>query len=95
MDMVSRANINVMITPEHERFIEDRVASGRYPTASEVIQEGLRLLEEKEDSRDAAIQEIRNKIATGIEQANQGEMLDGEAVFRELAQLSQDRRSAR
>lgn len=43
-----RTTLNVSLTPELERFITARVASGRYQTASEVVRAGLRLLEQGE-----------------------------------------------
>ena len=67
--------------------------SGRYQTASEVIREGLRLLEERKQAREAAIEELRAKIRRGIEQADRGELLDGDAVFEEIRQLSARRRT--
>src|SRR5205085_11483455 len=45
--MPIRSSMNVSLTPELEKFVQSRVASGRYQTASEVIREGLRLLEER------------------------------------------------
>jgi antitoxin ParD1/3/4 len=47
---VERRSLNVSLTPELERFIAARVASGRYQTASEVVRAALRLLEQS-DSR--------------------------------------------
>jgi antitoxin ParD1/3/4 len=76
--------MNVSLTPELEAFIDARVASGRYQTASEVVRAGLRLLEADEQERAAALAEVRQKIAVGLEQARRGELLDGEAVFDEL-----------
>jgi antitoxin ParD1/3/4 len=43
-----RTTLNVSLTPELERFIAARVASGRYQTASEVVRAALRLLEQSE-----------------------------------------------
>jgi antitoxin ParD1/3/4 len=43
--------MNVSITPELERFVQDLVASGRYHSASEVFRDGLRLLEQAERRR--------------------------------------------
>ncbi len=40
--------MNVSLTPELDKFIADKVASGRYTSASEVVREALRLLEEHE-----------------------------------------------
>lgn len=45
---IQRATLNVSLTPALERFIAERVASGRYQTASEVVRAGLRLLEQTE-----------------------------------------------
>lgn len=40
----NRTSLNVSLTPELGRFVADRVASGQYQTASEVVREALRLL---------------------------------------------------
>lgn len=41
-------SLNVSLTPELERFIGTRVASGRYQSASEVVRAALPLLEREE-----------------------------------------------
>ncbi len=92
--MPIRSSMNVSLTPELEEFVQSRVASGRYQTASEVVREGLRLLEEREQSRATALKELRAKIRRGIEQADRGELLDGDTVFEEVRQLSARRRPA-
>jgi antitoxin ParD1/3/4 len=53
---------NVVLTEHHEKVIADLVASGRYQNASEVMREGLRLIEER-DSRDAAKLKILQQAA--------------------------------
>ncbi len=45
---------NVSLTPENEAFITERVASGRFGSASEVIRAALRLLEDDERRRAAS-----------------------------------------
>lgn len=49
--MPLRKTRNVSLTPEMEAFIDGRVASGRYRSASEVVRAALRLLEEDERRR--------------------------------------------
>lgn len=44
---------NVVLTEHHDKVILDLVASGRYQNASDVLRDGLRLIEERE-SRDEA-----------------------------------------
>jgi antitoxin ParD1/3/4 len=53
---------NVVLTEHHEKVISDLVGSGRYQNASEVLREGLRLIEER-DSRDAAKLKILQEAA--------------------------------
>jgi antitoxin ParD1/3/4 len=50
--MPARKTRNVSLTPEIEAFIDGRVASGRYRSASEVVRAALRLLEENEIRRE-------------------------------------------
>ena len=51
---------NVSLTPEIEAFIDNRVASGRFRSASEVVRAALRLLEEEERRREAPDQRGKN-----------------------------------
>ncbi|HUB25276.1 MAG TPA: type II toxin-antitoxin system ParD family antitoxin [Tepidisphaeraceae bacterium] len=49
-------------------FVEGRVMSGRYHTASEVVREALRILEERESQREAAFAALKAKLqrASGL-----------------------------
>ena len=70
--------MNVSLTRALEDFVNSRVASGRYGSASEVVREALRLLEHRERIREAKLAELRNEIQKGIAQleAGEGEPLD-------------------
>jgi antitoxin ParD1/3/4 len=50
-----------------EGFIEKLIESGRYSTASEVIRDGLRLIEEREHEREAKLQWLRAAIQEGLD----------------------------
>ena len=89
--MANRATLNVSLTPRHERFIADRVRSGKYQSSSEVVREGLRLLEEHEERRQALREELRQMIEVGIEEARRGDSVDGEAFMDDLRRRHEQR----
>ena len=76
--------MNISLTPKLEQFIQERVKSGKYLSESEVIEEGLRLLEERDSLNKSRLAELKAKIRVGIEELKRGEVVDGEAVFAEL-----------
>jgi antitoxin ParD1/3/4 len=84
--------MNVSLTQELEEFVHSKVQSGMYFSASEVIREGLRLLRDQDELKNRHINEVREKIAHGVEQLERGETVDGEEVFRKLRQKSAKRR---
>ena len=89
--MAVRTSLNVSLTPELEQFVQGRLASGRYQTASEVVREGLRLLELQERDRDAAYKALKAKLKRGAEQAERGEVVDGEEFLEQLIQRLESR----
>jgi len=64
--------VNISLTPELERLVDDKVKTGRYASASEVVREGLRLLEEQDETKQLRLAEVRRKIDRGIEQLDRG-----------------------
>ena len=87
MDMAERISMNVSLSRELAAFVKARVISGRYQSDSEVVRQGLRLLEEYE----AGLEELRRHIAVGIEQLDRGEGIDGKSVLQELRKLGSSR----
>jgi antitoxin ParD1/3/4 len=82
--MAKRSTANISLTPELNAFVAARVASGRYQTASEVVREGLRLLEQRDAERVNSIAALRREVAIGVAQAKAGQLTDGEAVFKRV-----------
>ena len=80
--------MNITLTPELEQFIHEKVQSGRYPSANEVVQAALRLLEEQEKLRQEKLAELQAKIDEGIASLERGEGIDGEIFFAELEEDS-------
>jgi antitoxin ParD1/3/4 len=76
--------VNVSLTPELEALIQERVRSGRYTSASEVVREALRLLQDRDELRRMRMDELRAKVATGIDSLDRGEGVDGDEVIDEI-----------
>jgi antitoxin ParD1/3/4 len=62
--------MNISLTPELEQYVNGRVQSGLYHSASEVIREGLRLLKEKDEVHQRKLEELRREIQIGVDQAD-------------------------
>ncbi|MCV3212759.1 type II toxin-antitoxin system ParD family antitoxin [Plectonema radiosum NIES-515] len=84
--------MNVSLTPELEQFIQSQLESGRYASSDELIIAGIKLLEEQERIYKGRFDELQREIIIGIKASEQGEVVDGETVFRELEQKLQQRR---
>lgn len=82
--MAERTTLNVSLTRNLGDFIAAKVASGRYRSASEVVREGLRLLEAQDRLREAALTEIRRKIEAGLASLDRGAGRPGDEIFDEL-----------
>lgn len=65
--------MNVSLTPELETLVHDKVESGLYTSASEVVREALRLLRERDQIQHQRLAELRREIAVGLEQLDRGE----------------------
>jgi antitoxin ParD1/3/4 len=58
--------MNVSLTPELEKLVSRKVKTGRYQTASEVIREALRALEERDQVAALRLAELRKEIQKGL-----------------------------
>jgi antitoxin ParD1/3/4 len=67
--------MNFSLGTHFEDYVRNKVESGRYNNASEVIREALRLHEEQEAVREARLQRLKTEIAMGLE-SGEAEPLD-------------------
>ena len=75
--------MNISLTPDLEQLVNDKVGTGMYQTASEVIGEGLRLLRD----RDQRLEALRLDVRAGFEAVERGEYTDyDESDIHELAE---------
>ena len=58
--------MNISLNPHFEELVKGKVESGLYNSASEVMREALRLLEERDRLRDLRLEELRSEIQKGI-----------------------------
>lgn len=59
--------MNINLTPQLEEMVRQKVASGLYTSASEVVREALRLMDEKDQLRTARLDQLRHDIQDGID----------------------------
>ena len=85
--MPALASLNVSLTSELEGFVRDSVSSGRYATSSEVIREGLRLLQLREREAEVALAALKEQLKRGCDQADRGEFVESEEVFKKARAL--------
>lgn len=70
------ATRNVVLTDHQEKLIEGLVSSGRYQNASEVLREGLRLVERRESEDKARLKSLREAARLGIADIDAGRFRD-------------------
>jgi antitoxin ParD1/3/4 len=83
--------MNVSLGTELEKLVHLKVETGRYASASEVIREALRLMDERDQLVALHKDEMRRKIRAGMNSLRAGKGTDGEAFLAtmdaELAEL--------
>lgn len=87
--------MNVSLTPELEQFVQAKVESGRYSSASEVVREALRLLDDHERSRSAQLAEFNQELGRRLASLDHAEHVDPTEVRIRLQRKSEQRRKRR
>ncbi len=59
--------MNVNLTPQLEELVRSKVNSGMYSSASEVVREALRLMDEQDRLRQAKLEELRRELRKGLD----------------------------
>ena len=84
---------NIALTDRQDGLVDQLVHSGKYQSASEVVREGLRLLEDKLEQRQAELDDIRSGVLEGLAQAERGDFAAGtgrEAIERAFEASASD-----
>lgn len=84
--------MNVSLTPELDKFVAAKVESGRYNSASEVVREALRLLEDNDRARGAQLAAFNNELGARLASLDRGVRVEPKAARARLEQKSRERR---
>jgi antitoxin ParD1/3/4 len=87
--------MNVSLTPELEKFVNAKVGSGRYNSASEVVREALRLLEEHDSARAAQLAGFNGELGRRLTSLDRGETVGPKQTRARLQRRSVERRKSR
>jgi antitoxin ParD1/3/4 len=86
--------MNVSLTPDLEKFVGNKVESGRYNSASEVVREALRLLEEHDQAKAAQLAEFNRELGRRLDSLDRGECVDPSDARARLRRKSAARRKS-
>lgn len=84
--------MNVSLTKELELIVEQKVKTGLYTSASEVVREGLRLLQQRDEMREAKLKALRADIQKGIDDLEAGRYRDGDEAMAEIKERLLERK---
>jgi antitoxin ParD1/3/4 len=84
--------MNITLKPEQSELIQQKLNSGKYNNAEEVIAEALQLLYQRDREYETWVEETREKVDFAIEELRRGEGIEGDVV---IAQLKEKLRQAR
>ncbi|HBD7398712.1 TPA: type II toxin-antitoxin system ParD family antitoxin [Legionella pneumophila] len=78
--------MNISLTPELERFVQEKVNSGMYTSASEVIRESLRLLYTHDDLQRERIKQLNNAIDVGLNELSSDKKILAKETYERMKQ---------
>ena len=87
--------MNISLTTELEKFVSAKVDSGRYNSASEVVREALRLLEEHDQARSVQLAGFNQELGRRLDTLDHGRHVSPADARARLRRKSEQRRKAR
>jgi antitoxin ParD1/3/4 len=78
--------MNISLTPDLEKFVQQKVASGLYTSASEVIRESLRLMFSHDDQLSHCVTHLNQAIDIGLQQLKKGQRVNAQEAYKRFKQ---------
>lgn len=87
--------MTLTLTPEQEALVKRKVSSGQYDSALQVIDLGLRLLDQQDKVLELGVDALRQEVEIGLAELRAGKGIPGEQVFAEIRKRSESRRAGK
>jgi antitoxin ParD1/3/4 len=91
--MARDSTLNVSLTPTLRHYVQSKIEAGGYESASEVIRESLRALQDRDRAHQDFWTNVRRKVAVAKKQAMNGKVSDGETTMRQIIARLSDKSS--
>lgn len=91
--------MEIHLPPDMQDYLEGKLSSGEYASATDVLTEGLHLLRDRDSLYQTKLEELRKEIAIGVEQVRRGECsqvgpdLSAEIEARGAKRLAEEQRA--
>lgn len=79
--------MDVLLAPELNQFVAEKVAGGLYASPNEVISEALRVLKKQDELRQSRLDNLKQEIQKGLDQSEQGEVLNFDSTSEILSHI--------
>ncbi|NJM64960.1 MAG: transcriptional regulator [Acaryochloris sp. RU_4_1] len=76
--------MSISLTPNQERFVQNKLQAGKYCSAEEILEIALRLLDEYDRSEAKWVEDVREKIDAAIEASKYTASIDGETFVNDI-----------
>jgi Arc/MetJ-type ribon-helix-helix transcriptional regulator len=83
--------MEISLNAETQKLLDQLLSSGKFVSAGTAIHQGLSLLLEEERDRVEALAELKAKLQRGVEQAERGELVTFDEVWRQIDELKRQR----
>jgi antitoxin ParD1/3/4 len=76
--------MSINLPADVEAIVNAHVADGEFGSATEVVMAAIRLFDSRKREKQKQIEKLRAMLQEAVEQADRGELLDGDEVFDEI-----------